>query len=98
MHVHNSKDQSRKRFKVEKALCEHHNVRFKKYIRANGTVKVSCRRYQQCRKEAIERHEDNIAEAKLSAEKEGRSWMAVKAVLQIVCPHEEPSEHIPKIL
>jgi len=84
-----------KGFRVEKAHCELHDIDFKKYIRTNGTVKVSCRRFQQCREEAIERHEANIIEAKLEAEKEGRQWAAVKAVVQIVCHREEPPDHIP---
>ena len=80
-----------RKFRVERAHCEHHDIDFTKYVR----VKVSCPRYQQCREEAIERHEANIAEAKLEAKKKGRQWAAVKAVIQIVCPHEEPPQHIP---
>ena len=85
-----------RKFEIEKAHCERHNVDFKKYIRADGTIKVSCPRYQRCRREAIERHEDNLAEAKMEAEKKGRQWAAVKAILQIVCPYEEPTRHIPE--
>jgi len=85
-----------KKFRVEKVNCKLHNIDFKKYIRANGTVKVSCRRFQQCREDAIERHEANIAEAKREAERRGTQWSAVKAVVQIVCPYEEPPQHIPQ--
>lgn len=81
-----------KKFRVEKTRCKHHDIDFEKRIQ----VKVSCLRYQQCREEAIKRHEANIAEAKLEAEKKGRQWAAVKAVLQIVCPYEEPSQDIPQ--
>jgi|GEM_PF-4808995 len=79
-----------RKFKVKRAHCKLHNVDFKKLIR------VSCPRYQQCREEAITRHEANIAEAKHEAEKKGRQWAAVKAVLQIVCPYEEPPHSIPE--
>lgn len=84
-----------KRFRVEKAHCGLHDMDYKKYIRANGTTKVSCRRYTQCQKEAIGRHEVNIADAKLEAERQGTEWIPIKAVLQIVCPHEEPPQYIP---
>ena len=79
---------------IEKDHCKQHEVDFEKYIK----IKVSCPRYQQCREEATERHETNIAEAKLEAQKKGRQWAAVKAVLQIVCPHEEPPKCIPEIV
>jgi len=81
-----------RKFKVEKAHCKQHDVDFEKLIR----VRVSCPQYQQCREEAIARHEGNIAEAKHEAEKKGRPWVAVKAVLQIVCPYEEPAHDIPE--
>jgi len=81
-----------RKFRVEKAHCEHHDVDFEKLIQ----VRVSCPRYQQCREEAIARHEANIAEAKQEAEKKGRQWAAAKAVLQIVCPYEEPPHAIPE--
>jgi len=81
-----------RKFKVEKAHCERRDVDFEKLIQ----VRVSCPRYQQCREEAIARHEANIAEAKHEAEKKGRQWAAVKAVLQIVCPYEEPPHAIPE--
>jgi len=80
-----------RKFKVEKAHCECHDVDFEKFIQ----VRVSCPRYQQCRKEAILRHETNIAEAKHEAEKKGRQWTAAKAVLQIVYPYEEPPDCVP---
>lgn len=83
-------------FRVEKAHCRLHDIDFKKYIRADGTIKVSCRRYQQCRKEAIERHEAKIAEAKLEAERRGTRLIPLKAVVQIVCPYEEPPQCIPE--
>jgi len=81
-----------RKFKVEKAHCERHDVDFEKLIQ----VKVKCPRYQQCLEEAIARHEDNIAEAKHETEKKGRQWATVKAVLQIVCPHEDPPHFIPE--
>jgi len=81
-----------RKFRVEKAHCEHHDVDFEKLIQ----VRVSCPRYQQCQEEAIARHEANIAEAKQEAEKKGRQWAAAKAVLQIVCPYEEPPHAIPE--
>ena len=64
---------------------------FEKYI----IINVSCPRYQQCKEEAIQRHEDNIENARLEAEKEGRQWAAAKAVVQIVCPYEIPPKHFP---
>lgn len=79
------------RFRVEKSHCESHDMDFEKHI----TIKVSCQRYQQCQKEAIRRHKANIEEAKLEAEKKGRQWAAAKAVIQIVCPYEEPPKHFP---
>jgi len=81
-----------RKFKVEKAHCGRHNVDFEKLIQ----VRVKCPRYQQCQEEAIARHEANIAEAKHEAKEKGRQWAAVKAVLQIVCPYEEPPQGIPE--
>jgi hypothetical protein len=81
-----------RKFKVEKAHCELHKVDFKKLIQ----VRVSCPRYQQCLEEAIARHEANIAEAKREAEKKGKQWAVAKAVLQMVCPYEEPPHAIPE--
>jgi hypothetical protein len=81
-----------RKYRVERAHCKDHDVDFKKLIK----VSVSCTRYEQCRKEAIARHEANIAKAKYEAEKEGKQWAAVKAVLQIVCPYEEPPHDIPE--
>jgi len=83
-----------RKFKVEKAHCELYDVDFERLIQ----VRVLCPRYQQCREEAIARHKANIAEAKHEAEKKGRPWIAVKAVLQIVCPYEEPPHSIPEHL
>jgi hypothetical protein len=57
-----------RKFKVEKAHCELHDVDFKKLIQ----ILVSCPRYQHCLEEAIARHEANIAEAKRKAEKKER--------------------------
>lgn len=79
------------RFRVEKSHCESHDMDFEKRI----TIKVSCQRYQQCQKEAIQRHETNIAETRHEAEKEGRQWAAAKAVIQIVCPYDVPPKHFP---
>jgi len=81
-----------RKFRVEKAHCDIHNIDFEKLIQ----VRVKCPQYQQCLEEATARHEANIAEAKREAEKKGRHWAAVKAVLQIVCPYEEPPHDIPE--
>lgn len=79
---------------VEKTHCKNHDVDFNRLVR----IKVSCPRYEQCREAAIVRHKANLVDAKREAEKEGRPWMAVKAVLQIVCPYEKPPQTIPQVL
>ncbi len=78
-------------FKVKKVHCKRHNVDFEKLIR----IKVSCSQYQKCREAAIKRHETNIANSRLEAKKSGKRWVAPKAVLQTVCPYEEPPKYIP---
>lgn len=78
-------------FKKVKAHCKVHNLDFVKYIK----VKVSCPRYEQCRKEAIKRHEANITEAMKIAKEKGLLGGPAKAICQIVCSEEVPEKTIP---